>query len=144
MRTNGAAVPIGSSARSMALPNKSIIRCFSVACRNWWRVTSLLMRVKSMPGLTSARRSNSRSMCPSSTESFFRNLRRAGMLKNKFFTIRLLPGVATTGSWLMNLDSDKHSFDPISSPLRIVRNSICATEAIEGSASPRNPMVCSA
>ena len=91
---------------------------------------------------TSAWRSNSRIMWLSSTVSFFRNLRRAGMWKNMFFTIRFVPGVQVAGSWLSNFDSARQMRVPTGSPWRIVRMSIWATAAIDGNASPRNPMVC--
>ena len=40
----------------------------------------------------------------SSTLSFLRNLRRPGVWKNRFFTIRFVPGAQTTGSCASNLD----------------------------------------
>ena len=63
------------------------------------------------------------------------------MWKNMFFTIMLVPGTHDAGSWLSNFDSEMSRRVPMVSSFRIVRRSICATAAIDGSASPRKPMV---
>ena len=73
-----------------------------------------------------------------SVEFAFRNLRRAGMLKNRFFMEKLLPLEQDTASWLSTLEPAITSFVPSSSDSGRVFNSTCATAAIEAKASPRN------
>ncbi len=139
--TNDVSVLTGISWRSSDLPKRSTTRCLSEPGSNWCRVTSLCTSRNSLSGLTSARRSNSCTICVSSTESFLRNLRRAGKLKNRFFTDRFVPAGQASASWLSNFDAAICRWVPMVSPRRIVRRSICATAAIEGRASPRNPIV---
>ena len=82
-------------------------------------------------------------MLLSSTESFFRNLRLAGTLKNRFFTIRFEPSEHASGSCDSKVDPLICTRVPTVSPLRIVRRSTCAIAAMDARASPRNPIVCS-
>ena len=70
-----------------------------------------------------------------------RNLRRAGTLKKRFSTLKLLPTGQTQGSCPMNLLPAIESDVPISSFSWRVFSSIWATAAIEAKASPRNPIV---
>ena len=86
-------------------------------------------------------RSNSARILLSSVELAFRNLRRAGTLKNKFFTEKLLPFEQETASWLSTLEPAITNLVPNSSDSSRVFNSTCATAAMEASASPRNPIV---
>ena len=134
-------VSTGIICLSSDLPKRSAIRPLSDERRREWRVVSLLMRVKSTPMLTRASLSNSRIILLSSTESFFRNLRRAGTLKKRFLTIILLPGAHASGVWLSTFDPLITRRVPIVSSLRMVRRSTWAIAAIEASASPRNPIV---
>ena len=89
----------------------------------------------------SATRSNSVTILLSSVCCDFRNLRRAGMLKKRFFTLKLLPTGAATGSCSSNREPDIDKSVPSSSPARRVTSSTCATAAMDASASPRKPIV---
>ena len=77
----------------------------------------------------------------SSVALLLRNLRRAGTLKKRLLMVKELPTEHEQGSWLSTREADIVRQVPISSSCRRVRNSICATAAMEGSASPRNPIV---
>ena len=117
--------------------------------RNWsaGRLNSsapLWCKVKDTSGLTNTIRSNSVNILLSSVWFDFRNLRRAGTLKNKFFTLKLLPFGQETASCPSTLEPDIVNIVPNSSPSIRVRSSTWATAAIEAKASPRNPMVCKA
>ena len=90
------------------LPKRSAIRRLSGAFINRWSSVSLWVIDSSTPGLTKAGRSNSLKTCPSSTVSFFRNLRRAGTLKNRFFTIMFDPGTPRFGFLCLYLGSAYH------------------------------------
>ena len=120
------------------------MRCFKVPGSSWYRVFSLWISVNSVSRFTSASRSNSCTILLSSTESFFKNFRRAGTLKNRFLTIILVPGLQASGCWLSTFDPFMTILVPMVSSLRIVRRSTWAMAAIEASASPLNPIVCSA
>ena len=100
--------------------------------------------VKAMSGWASAMRSNSLVMLANSVWLDFKNLRRAGMLKNKLRTAKLAPAGQATGSWQVTFDPSMQMLVPRSLPCCLVRSSTWATAAIEASASPRKPMVRSA
>ena len=86
-------------------------------------------------------RKNSSLMWRSSASLDFKKLRRAGTLKNRFFTVKLVPTEDGFGSCSMTFEPSMRIFVPTSSSFRRVVSSTCATAAIEASASPRNPMV---
>ena len=86
-------------------------------------------------------RSNSVRILLSSVEFAFRNLRRAGILKNKFLMEKLLPLGQDTASWLSTLEPAITIRVPSSSFAVRVFNSTSATAATEANASPRNPIV---
>ncbi len=134
-------VTTGSTCFSMLLPNSMPILCSSAPPISWCSTTSLWVMVNSIWVFTSARRSNSCIILLSSTESFFRNLRRAGTLKNRFFTIMFDPGAHASGCWLSTLEPFINRRVPMESPCRMVRRSTWAIAAIEARASPRNPIV---
>ena len=73
-----------------------------------------------------------------------RNLRRAGTLKNRLFTVKLHPRAHDTGSWFWSFEPAMAISVPSSSVSLRVFSSTCATAAMEASASPRKPMVCKA
>ena len=93
-------------------------------------------------GFTKAIRSNSLMIFRNSVSFDFKNFRRAGTLKKRFFTEKILPSLQASGSILSKLDPAMDRQVPSSAPLARVRNSIWATAAIEANASPRKPIVC--
>ena len=94
-----------------------------------------------MEGLTSAMRSKSCMMLPSSVWFVLRNLRRAGTLKKRLLTSKLAPTGHEHTSCPTKREPSMQSRTPSSwSAVRVVRRT-CATAAMEASASPRKPMV---
>ena len=102
---------------------------------------SLWFNTRATCGLTRAIRSNSLIILRNSVSFDFRNLRRAGTLKNRFLIEKILPSVQASGLISSNVEPAMDSFVPNSVPLKRVRSSTWATAAIEASASPRNPIV---
>ena len=74
----------------------------------------------------------------------FKNLRRAGTLKKRFFTVMHVPTLVEIGSWDSTFEADKLICVPNSQSLVRVLISTCEIAEIEGSASPLNPIVVSA
>ena len=107
-------------------------------------ILSSLLRENLISGCASAIRSNSVMMLLSSVWLDLRNRRLAGTLKNRFFTMKFEPVLQFTGCWSVTFEPASDMLQPNSSSAVRVRSSTSATEAIEGSASPRNPMVWSA
>ena len=71
----------------------------------------------------------------------FRNFLRTGTLKNKFSTIKLQPFGHATGSCESKRPPSMCRHVPMGfSSVRVLRVT-CATDAMDGRASPRNPMV---
>ena len=98
----------------------------------------------SISQLMSATRSNSVTMLLSSVCTDFRNFLRAGILKKRFFTLKLLPDGAATGSCSSSLEPPMTMRVPSSSWARRVTSSTWATATMEARASPRKPIVVSA
>ena len=71
-----------------------------------------------------------------------RNFLRAGMLKKRFSTRKLLPLGHDTTSCSSTFEALMTSLVPTSSSSVRVCSVTCATAAMEASASPRNPIVC--
>ena len=84
---------------------------------------------------------NSSTICLSSTVLFFKKFRRAGTLKNKFLTDRLVPGLMLQGSCFLISVASTINRVPNSELCNRVLSSSWATAAMEARASPRNPMV---
>ncbi len=121
------------------------MRCLNEPRISWCTSVSLCVSWNSTSGFTKARRSNSRNICDISTESLFKNLRRAGTLKNKRFTIIHDPAAHATGSCDSTFDPEITMHEPngSSESLRRVLNSTSETAQIEASASPLKPIVLS-
>ena len=82
-------------------------------------------------------------ICLSSLSGDFRNFRRAGTLKNRFFTTKVVPAAQAVGSCRTIFDAAISINVPNSASACRVCSSTAATAAIEARASPRNPIVCS-
>ena len=80
-------------------------------------------------------------MLESSTLSLFRNLRRAGTLKNILRTEMTVPFSQTQGSCSVTFEPTMTIRVPICESAVRVRTSTSEMAHIEGSASPRKPMV---
>ena len=118
-----------------------MIRCLRLPGGRWNSVFSWLKKVKARPGFTSATLKNASMMCLSSSVFDFRKFLRAGTLKNRFFTLTVVPFWQFTGDWPLNSVPSTTTAVPTSSSCRFVLSSTCAMEAMDASASPRNPMV---
>ena len=93
---------------------------------------------KPTSGRASAWRRTASMQWPNSVASVFRNLRRAGVLKNSSFTSTVVPVLRATACSSPVRPSSKYaSFRP----LALDRIAQSAMELIAASASPRNPMV---
>ena len=64
------------------------------------------------------------------------------MLKNRFFTAKVVPTAAGSDSVFLYSEPSMQMRTPNSSSARRVVNSTWATAAIEAKASPRKPLVC--
>ena len=104
----------------------------------------LCCNVNATEGLTNAIRSNSCMMLLSSVWLDLRNFLRAGTLKKRFLTSKFAPTGHAHGSCETILDPSISTWVPSSFSMVRVVSLTCATAAIDGSASPRNPMVFSA
>ena len=89
-------------------------------------------------GRASAWRRTDSMQCASSVASLFRNLRRAGVLKNSSLTSSVVPRLRAAGR---SSPLRASSSQPLSSPSRRERMAVSETDAIAASASPRKPMV---
>ena len=94
--------------------------------------------VKPTSGRTSAWRRTASTQCASSVDSVFRNLRRAGVLKNSSRTSTLVPVPRAAGASSPLRASSRRAWG--SAAVRLSRLS-SDTEAIAASASPRKPIV---
>ena len=103
----------------------------------------MLASVKSIAGYTSAMRWNAVTILLISVALDFRKRLRAGTLKKRFSTRKLHPCWQTVASCDMTLLPSMRSCVPTLSSAMRVFSVTCATDAIDGRASPRNPMVCS-
>ncbi|KOF53116.1 hypothetical protein AD428_15785 [Achromobacter sp. DMS1] len=90
-----------------------------------------------MFGWASAMRSMASRQCPNSVASERRNLRRAGTASNSWRTSTVVPGGPEAGLTCRLAPSICQACSP--SRVREMRVT-CATDAMEASASPRNPM----
>ncbi len=83
----------------------------------------------------------SRETCAASAVSAFRNLRRAGKLKNRSATSTSVPSGAPISRTDTPRPASMRTSVPMSAPRSRVRKRKRETEAIDGNASPRKPSV---
>ena len=91
-----------------------------------------------MPGDTAAMRVMIEAMCDVSVAGERRNLRRAGALWNKPSIVTVAPRGCAAGSTDRTLPARRRTRVPCAAPVEVASTRL-DTEAIEGSASPRNP-----
>ena len=104
------------------------------------RVIRPLFRSRhSTSNLASAMLRNIESTCEDSVRSVFRNLRRAGVLKNRSRTSTVVPGGCAAGRSAAALPPSHSTLHAESAPSARETSRNFATEAMLGKASPRKP-----
>ncbi len=131
----------GIIAANWRSPNRSIIRCSTVAGFTSKIVSSSLMNVMATSGLPSAMRCTASYTCRNSVDMVLRNFLRAGTLKKRFCTDTDVPGSRPSRDSRGTLPPSIRTTTAISSAALRVFIVTWATEAMEASASPRKPYV---
>ena len=139
--TSDVVVSTGSRRWLKCLPKTSTIRRRVGAAGRFITSVSLCMRRKVRVGLAKTTRSNSVMMLRNSVSFDLRNFRRAGTLKKRFLTEKMAPSGQASGAMSISSEPSIVRRVPNSVPRARVRSSTCATAAMEGSASPRKPIV---
>src|SRR3954471_18894431 len=94
-----------------------------------------------MFGRASAMRRKTSSQWPNSVPSVFRNFRRAGVLKYSSSTVTVVPVARAAGSTSASSPPSQRMVLPCAASRARLEIATRATEAMEASASPRNPIV---
>ena len=128
-------------------PNTSAKRWFSIAMGSWACTSHLRHCSTNLPSCQMAKPTSGRAkawrrtasmQCDSSVASDFKNLRRAGVLKNNSFTSTVVPVLRPTGR---NSPVRPSSIKASLRPLARDKMAQSAIELMAASASPRKPMV---
>ena len=125
-----------SSPTSLESRRRGSMRCVaSTTLRASW------CNVNETSGRASARRRTASSACRSSVRGVRRNLRRAGTLKKRSRTSTTVPAFAAAGSTAETVPPSTRTRAPLSASCGRLASTSLDTEAMLGSASPRNPML---